>query len=272
MGRSTAERMGQEGYRLVLADRAGDSLAELAGVLKCQAVVGDLRTSGFRDELAAAAPRLDALVITAGLSQAMGSFEEILDVNLAAVAALVDRLAGSMVPGGCAVLFASMAAHRVPELDKNLLAELDAPLAADLPGRVAAAIDPDWRTPYGAYALSKVGIIRLARRTAVAWALRKVRACSISPGAFHTPMHAAEAAARGAEGNWWVDQAVAASPAGRFGEPEEVAAAAAFLCSPDASFVNGCDLLVDGGWIAAFACAGPDSPLANTPLRKRSPG
>jgi NAD(P)-dependent dehydrogenase (short-subunit alcohol dehydrogenase family) len=48
---------------------------------------------------------------------------------------------------------------------------------------------------------------------------------------------------------------VSATPAGRLGRPEEVAAAIAFLASEDASFVNGASLVVDGGWSVAKASA-----------------
>jgi NAD(P)-dependent dehydrogenase (short-subunit alcohol dehydrogenase family) len=45
---------------------------------------------------------------------------------------------------------------------------------------------------------------------------------------------------------------VAVSAMGRFGTPDEIAAAAAFLLGPDAAFVTGVDLLVDGGVVAAL--------------------
>jgi 3-oxoacyl-[acyl-carrier protein] reductase len=49
-------------------------------------------------------------------------------------------------------------------------------------------------------------------------------------------------------GNEHVNAAIAATPAGRWGEPEEVAALALFLASDEASFVHGAPMLVDGGW------------------------
>jgi NAD(P)-dependent dehydrogenase (short-subunit alcohol dehydrogenase family) len=58
-------------------------------------------------------------------------------------------------------------------------------------------------------------------------------------------------------------RALAASqaPVARMGEPEEVAAAICFLASDDASFVNGVELLVDGGWCATRSLHGPDGVL-----------
>ena len=67
----------------------------------------------------------------------------------------------------------------------------------------------------------------------------------IAPGNVRTPMNENLRALPGYE-----EQVSSETPARRFGEPEEIAAAVVFFASDAASFVHGASLLVDGGWIA----------------------
>jgi NAD(P)-dependent dehydrogenase (short-subunit alcohol dehydrogenase family) len=84
------------------------------------------------------------------------------------------------------------------------------------------------------------------QRDAIALGRRGARVCSLSPGIIDTPMGRQEAAARPTN-----DILVQHTPLGREGQPEEVAAAVAFLLSDEASFINGIDVPVDGGVVAA---------------------
>jgi len=97
-----------------------------------------------------------------------------------------------------------------------------------------------------AHGAAKAGVLGLTRMLAAEGASYKIRAVSISPGLIRSPA---------TERFWTGDQeqrAVGAGmmsqiPLGRHGTPEEIANVAVFLASPEASFVNGADLLVDGG-------------------------
>ncbi|MGR9251272.1 SDR family NAD(P)-dependent oxidoreductase [Rhizobium leguminosarum] len=95
-----------------------------------------------------------------------------------------------------------------------------------------------------AYCAAKAGLVHLAKAMAVDHAADGIRVNSLSPGAVATPRLLQR----------WPDLKAANAglgPAhllGRIGQPEEIAAATAFLLSSDASFVTGTDLLVDGGY------------------------
>lgn len=98
-----------------------------------------------------------------------------------------------------------------------------------------------------AYTASKHGVIGLTRNAAIECAPRGIRVNAICPGAVATAMLEDTIVARGFDR----DAVIAAlSLVGRFGRPEEIARAAAWLCSDDADFVVGHPLAVDGGYLA----------------------
>jgi NAD(P)-dependent dehydrogenase (short-subunit alcohol dehydrogenase family) len=92
------------------------------------------------------------------------------------------------------------------------------------------------------YGTAKAAIVNLTKSTALEWAARGVRVNAIAPGWIDTPMNEAERADPHAEA-----RILSAIPLGRWGRPEDVAAAAVFLCSDATSFITGEVLVVDGG-------------------------
>src|SRR5437879_1108967 len=98
---------------------------------------------------------------------------------------------------------------------------------------------------HAAYAVSKAGLIQLTRQVAVEYGRDGIICNGVAPGKVVT----------GTPGDLSRNETTAAyarsrTPFGRFGEPEDVAAAVAFLASDDATYISGATLMVDGGWMA----------------------
>ncbi|MCA8929260.1 MAG: SDR family oxidoreductase [Alphaproteobacteria bacterium] len=105
--------------------------------------------------------------------------------------------------------------------------------------------DPAAVESVSAYVASKHGVVGLTKQFAVAYGKVGVRVNAICPGYIKTPIIAAIRDREGGE-----DFLKSLHPIGRLGQPEEVAAVAAFLASDAASFVTGVAMPVDGGYSA----------------------
>ena len=95
------------------------------------------------------------------------------------------------------------------------------------------------------YSASKGGIVQMTKALAVAWAPNQIQVNAIIPGWINTDLTQAVQ-----DDPDFYQNILARTPAGRFGEPDELAGAAVFLASKSANFVTGVALPVDGGYSA----------------------
>jgi NAD(P)-dependent dehydrogenase (short-subunit alcohol dehydrogenase family) len=259
IGAACALRLALTVDALLLADLDEAGLTETANALagvgrRCETVAGDLAAPDAAARIADRVTALGALrsvAHVAGISPTMAEPRRVFDVDLVATARLVDALRPLARAGTAFVCFASMAAHVGATDNAAADAAIDDPLAAGMFDAWAAAVGEAGSDPGLAYAWAKRGVQRLVRREAVTLGPIGARICSVSPGMVDTPMGRQEY-----EQQPFMKMLEEMTPLRRTGSADELAAVVGFLCSDDASFVTGIDLLADGGVCAAIGAAG----------------
>ncbi|WP_026343015.1 SDR family oxidoreductase [Nocardia sp. BMG111209] len=259
MGLACAKRLTGAVDVLLLVDRdeatAQAAAAELAGGRAAvEAFVLDVTDTDGLARLAARTAELGtlrAVAHAAGISPTMADWRRILTVDLVATAQLAEALRPLAVEGTAFTCFASMAPLLDPsQPDPAAIAVLDDPLAPDFPDRLREVVGPGLEDTGYAYTWAKRGVHRFVKYEAVRLGAARARICSISPGTIETPQQIQEAAAHPS-----IQKLIDTTPLGRLGQADEVAGVVAFALSDDASFLNGIDLLVDGGVLAAVQLA-----------------
>jgi gluconate 5-dehydrogenase len=104
------------------------------------------------------------------------------------------------------------------------------------------------RNTVGAYAAAKGGLKMLTQNMATEWAKHNIQVNGIGPGYFAT----SQTAPIRVDGHPFNDFIIQRTPAGRWGDPEDLAGTAVFLAAPASDFINGQVIYVDGGILATI--------------------
>lgn len=225
---------------------------EVIGVdLRGAEIAADLATpQGRADAIASVrqqcAGKLDALVLCAGLGAQFEPAKTIASVNYFGAVELLDGLLPALQQGSspAAVVISSVASTQLP-WDRNPLgAALEAGDEAKAGDIVTAAGD---KGGFLAYAGSKNALTVAVRRRAADWGKAGVRLNTVAPGSTQTPL--LEAGLKDPRFGQAIRDFL--PPLGRRAEPAEIAAVVAFLLGPQASYVHGAQIVVDGGIDAA---------------------
>lgn len=222
IGLAIAERLSAEGAKVFLTSRRGEDAKKAAreigndavGIAADAAVPEDMMEAV--EKVRKACGRIDALVLNAGLSEPAHiseitpeHFDRHFDVNVRGMVFGLQAALPVMTEGGSVVLVGSIAGSA-------------------------------GYSSYGTYCATKAAVRSYARTWTGELASRGIRVNVVAPGPTDTEMMAAVAEDTRAA-------IIAPIPMGRMARPSEVAAAALFLLSDDASYVAGAELCVDGG-------------------------
>lgn len=233
IGLATARRFAAEGARVVIADVDPDAgtraAAEVGGVFRPVDVADQASVDALFDGIAEDFGRVDIAFNNAGISPAdddsietteLPAWDRVQQVNLTSVYLCARAALRHMVPAGSGSIIntASFVA---------------------LLGSATSQIS---------YTASKGGVLAMTRELGVQFARQGIRVNALCPGPVNTPL-LQELFAKDPER---AQRRLVHVPMGRFAEPEELAAAVAFLASDDASFITATAFVVDGGITNAY--------------------
>jgi NAD(P)-dependent dehydrogenase (short-subunit alcohol dehydrogenase family) len=248
MGIDIAHKLVKDG-KVVLFDLNEQKLAALQKDLGANAlyVAGDITK---KEDIAkitnmlSGQGELAGVIHLAGVAADIGDAKRVLEINLLGTALLMQELFPLVTEGTVFINTASLAAYLAPY--NNEAAEpLKKPLDAGALEKLSAFTQ---NNPGYAYSLSKQGVILLTKEWTKAFGDKGARILSVSPGTIQTPMldRSIDISPDAVNG------LIKATPVGRVGQPEDITNLVLFLLSDNASFINGTDILIDGGVASAM--------------------
>jgi meso-butanediol dehydrogenase / (S,S)-butanediol dehydrogenase / diacetyl reductase len=237
-GRAIALRLAADGADIVANDMNGDALTDVTREIealgrRAEGVVGDVADNRTLIEAIDRAylvfDRLDIVVNNAGIIRpnpfvdvTLDDWDLTLDINARSVFFSCQLAGARMAAGGSIVNISSVA------------------------GRGAPTLSPP-------YAASKAAVLNITVNAARALAPKGVRVNAVCPGiidtAFNWRLDELLGVERGMPKGEFLRKRVETVPLGRIGTPDDVAGVVAFLCGPDASYITGQAINVDGGLV-----------------------
>jgi NAD(P)-dependent dehydrogenase (short-subunit alcohol dehydrogenase family) len=229
IGLATAKRLQEEGARVAIAGRSKKTLDEAVkiignGVLAVQTDVAKLAdVDKLYAEVSRKLGKIDVLFVNAGVAKfaplaetSESLYDENFDINIKGAYFTIQKALPLLNDGASIILNTSV---------------------ADSTGFAGAS----------AYSATKAALRSLARTAAAELVGRGIRVNAVAPGPIVTPIFGRTGLSKEAFDEI-AKEMVAMNPMKRFGQPEEVAGAVAFLASQDASYITGVEINVDGGY------------------------
>lgn len=228
IGLATAKRLQEEGARVVISGRSKKTLDEAVktignGVVAVQADVAKLEDlEKLYAQVSQTLGKIDVLFVNAGVAKfaplaetSESMYDEQFDINIKGAYFTIQK-ALPLLNDGASIIFNT------------------------------SVVDSKGTAGTSAYSATKAALRSLARTAAAELVGRNIRVNTVAPGPIVTPIFGKTGLPQEAIDEF-AKETVAKVPMRRFGQPEEVAGAVAFLASQDASYITGVEINVDGG-------------------------
>ena len=244
MGLEMAKIFGRQGP-VVVCGRTLSKIEKAVEELKCMGVeahgascdVSDKASVDALAKMASSLGNIRVVVNSAGVSPSSADSKTIYRINLLGTIHVAESFFPLMAEGSVLVNISSMAGHMMPM--NQAYSELFAIENTDELIETALKSFPENH----AYSISKRFVIEYTKDLGAKFSKKKVRVVSISPGTFDTPMLDT------VRERDTTKQMIQMTPAGRTGDPVEIAHLAEFLVSDKATYITGTDVLIDGGYV-----------------------